>query len=64
MSRYNNHLNFSNFGPTKTINKILVIKIAENNDTTIPSAKVNANPLMNDVAIKNRIAQIINELKF
>ena len=55
---------FSAHLPIKTIKNILVINIAENKLTIIPSANVNANPLIKDVATKNKIAQTIKELKF
>ena len=61
---YRIHLIFSAHLPTKTIRNILVINIAENKEIKIPSAKVNANPLINEVATKNNIAQTIKELKF
>jgi len=60
---YNNHLTFSAQFPIKTIKKILVMNIAENKLMMIPKASVNANPLMKEVATKNKIAQTINELK-
>src|SRR3989344_4434909 len=60
---YNSHLNFSSLGPTNTINKILVIKIAENNETKIPKESVNANPLINEVENINKMAHTMSEFK-
>ena len=39
------------------------MNIAENKLTMIPNANVKANPLINEVATKNKMAQTINELK-
>src|SRR3989344_1534312 len=60
---YRSHFNFSNRGPTKTINNIRVMKIAENSETTIPNDNVSANPLINDVEKMNKMAQTIREFK-
>ena len=49
--------------PIKTSNKILVIKMAENKLTIIPSESVKANPLINDVVKMNKMAQTIKNLK-
>src|SRR3989344_2140067 len=45
----------------KTINNILVMKIAENRLTTIPNDNVKAKPLMKEVEKINKIAHTIKE---